>query len=690
MSETQNHYKTLAVCCFLLLAVGLVFGRTVCYDFVNFDDDHYVYDNPHVTRGLDARGVVWAFTSGEASNWHPLAWLSHMLDCEIYGLNPGGHHLTNVLLHAASAILLFLVLLRMTGDLWPSAFVAAVFAVHPLRVESVAWIAERKDVLSGFLFMLTLAAFVGYVRRPFSLVRYLAVIAVFTLGLMAKPMLVTLPFVLLLLDYWPLGRMNPNVLRTLRVRNRHTECAGYIVRLFKLVLEKVPLLALSAASCAATLWAQAGSMAVYEYVSLPLRIGNAAVSYVAYIGQFIYPVGLAALYLHPLSALSVWKSVGTFLILGAICIGVVVLRRRYPYLLTGWFWYVGMLLPVVGLVQVGSQAMADRYTYLPQIGLCIALAWGVAQACRTWPYCRRACAIFAVLAVFAMMIISWRQTSYWRDSETLWTRVLACAPDNFIAHDSLGLIMFKTGRNAEAIEQYKQALQIKPGYIPAQYNLGVALFQAGRLQEAIEHYEEALRLKPDYIEAHNNIGNALVKTGQFDEAIDHYQQVLRLDPDFADAHYNLGNVLFKINRVEEAIGHYERALTLNPDNPDAHGNLGSALIQTGRVDEAIEHYRQALRLKPNNPELHNNLGLALVQTGRPVEAIEHYVEAMRLRPDYINANYNLALAYADINHRSEAVAAAKKAARLARSQGQSALAGKIEDWLNAYRISTGQ
>ncbi len=398
--ETAAHrrYVRLGVCGLLLLAVVLAFGQTVGHEFVNFDDNVYVYDNPQVRQGLTEQGIRWAFTTGHAGNWHPLTWLSHMLDCQLFGNQAGGHHLTNVLLHAATAIALFLVLWRMTGDLWPSVFVAGIFAIHPLRVESVAWIAERKDVLSGLFFVLTIAAYVHYVRRPFSLGRYFLVAITLALGLMSKPMLVTTPFVLLLLDYWPLGRMAIGTLgmppasvtpvSTKTRRNNRTMHERPSLQW--LIVEKLPLLALSVASCAATLAAQQEAMAG-ELIPLPWRLANALVSYVAYLGQLFYPVGLAILYVHPHDALPAVKVVVALLTLVGISVAVGVLRRKCPYLLVGWLWYLGMLVPVIGLVQVGEQAMADRYTYLPLIGPCIGLTWGAAALFRSRPLGGWAC-----------------------------------------------------------------------------------------------------------------------------------------------------------------------------------------------------------------------------------------------------------------------------------------------------------
>ena len=521
-----NHgaYRIAAICGFLLLAVALVFGQTVRHEFVNYDDNKYVYENPRVAQGLSARGIVWAFTAIHFNNWHPLTTLSHMLDCQLYGLHAGGHHLTSVLLHAVVAILLFLVLLRITGDLWPSAFVAAVFAIHPLRAESVAWVAERKDVLSGLFFMLTLWAYAGYARRPFSLGRYLTVVLLFALGLMAKPMLVTLPFVLLLLDYWPLGRIG---LHTAGISRR-------------VVVEKLPLLALTAASCVATVIAQGTGVIAIDVIPLPSRIANALVSYLAYIRDIFYPVGLAVLYPYPEGGLPIWKVAASSLAVTGISTAALVWRRRFPYLFVGWFWYVGMLVPVIGLVQVGLQSMADRYTYLPQIGLCIAVTWGVAQLAVSWRYRFRVYGATAALAVLLLMGLAWRQTSYWRDSETLWTHTLAYTTHNFLPHNNLGLALAQKGQVDEAVTHFRKALEIKPDYANAHQNLGVALEGRGQSDAAIAHYQRALELKPDYPDiTHNNLGSALARRGQLDAAIVHFRKALELRPDYVEARNNL-------------------------------------------------------------------------------------------------------------------------------------------------------
>ena len=408
----RNPYTVLVVCSLLLLAVALVFGQTLRFDFVNYDDNDYVYGNPHVAHGLTARGMTWAFATGHASNWHPLTWLSHMVDCQLYGLKwPGGHHLTNVLLHAASTIILFLVLREMTGQLWPSAFVAALFAIHPLHVESVAWVAERKDVLSGLFFMLTLAAYVRYARRPFSLGRYLLVAALFALGLMAKPMLVTLPFVLLLLDYWPLGRFSPRI----AVDGRTENGRGRLSIAMPLLLEKLPLLSLAAISCVVTVWAQRGAVSSLDVVPFSSRVANAAISYTAYLGQLFHPIGLAVFYPHPKNNVPIGEVFGAFLLMAGIFAAVIASRRKCPYLLVGWLWYVGTLVPVIGLMQVGAQARADRYTYLTQIGLYIAIAWGVSQLSSVWPHRRWVCGATSALVMVLLAICAWGQASYWCD-----------------------------------------------------------------------------------------------------------------------------------------------------------------------------------------------------------------------------------------------------------------------------------
>jgi tetratricopeptide (TPR) repeat protein len=621
----DRRWRVPAVCLVLAAITFAVFGQTLTHEFVNYDDDQYVYNNPVVTRGLTLKGMVWAFTSIHADNWHPLTWLSHMLDCQLYGLHPGGHHLTNVLLHTATVIALFLVLRKMTGAFWRSAFVAALFAIHPLRVESVAWVAERKDVLSGLFFMLTIGAYVGYARRPWSWGRYGLVLVLFAFGLMCKPMLVTLPLVLLLLDYWPLQRVEPR-------------------KLSGLVLEKLPLLALSAASCVATLLAQTRAIHSDVSFSLPLRFGNALVTCMVYLGQMVWPAGLAAFYPYPHNGLSGWEVglAGTLLaVLSAVAWGE---RQTRPWLLMGWVWYLVMLLPVAGFIQAGEQAHADRYTYLPQIGVYVAVTWLAAEWRVRW---LRHGPLHVVLGgltggvLAVLMACAWKQTTYWQNSETLWPHVLACTPDNYIAHFNLGNALRQNGRLGEAITHYEEALQIAPDHAETHNNLGTALFQKGSVDEAITHYRKALKTKPGFAEAHYNLGNALVQKGRVDEAIAQYQQVVDIRPDYAEAQNNLGYALLQKGRVDEAITHCQQALQINPALADAHDNLGNALLQRGRVDEAISQYQMALQINPALADAHNNLGSALMQKGRVDEAIACYQKALTINPGYAAARRNL-------------------------------------------------
>jgi tetratricopeptide (TPR) repeat protein len=556
----EQRWQVPVVCLVLAAITFAVFGQTLGHEFINYDDDVYVYENPVVARGLTLKGIIWAFTGVHANNWHPMTWLSHMLDCQLYGLHPGGHHLTNVLLHTATVIALFLVLRQMTGALWRSAFVAALFAIHPLRVESVAWVAERKDVLSGLFFMLTIGAYVRYARRPWSWGRYGLVLLLFALGLMCKPMLVTLPVVLLLLDYWPLRRV---------------ESAG------RLVLEKLPLLALSAASCVATLLAQNEAIQSTGSFSLPVRFVTALLACKIYLVQMVYPAGLAVFYPFPHKGLPVWEAALAGTLLAIISAAAFWHRRKQPWLLIGWAWYLVMLFPVVGVIQVGGQAHADRYTYLPQIGIFVAMTWLVAG----WRVSRVALGglMAGILALF--MVCAWQQTAYWQNSETLWTWTLACTTDNDIAQNNLGLVLMQTGRLDAAIACFQQAFQIRPNFAEARNNLGYALLQMGKVDAAIACFQQALQIKPDFAEAHDNLGNALLRMGKVDEAIAHGQRGLQIKPDDAEACVNLGNALFRKGRVDDAIAQYQKALQIKPGLAMARKNLDAVLRQkSGRPE----------------------------------------------------------------------------------------------------------
>lgn len=626
-----------AVWVILAILVWLVFGQTLSHDFVNYDDDATVYDNPHIIRGLSLRGIGWAFTHTAIGHFDPLTTISHMLDCQLFGLNPWGHHLTNVLLHTVAAILLFLVLREMTSAFWRSAFVAAVFAIHPLRVESVAWVTERKDVLSGIFFLLTIGAYVRYVRGPQSAGRYLGVVFLFALGLLSKSMLVTLPCVLLLLDYWPLRRFSG-----VCFPGREASPPPSVWSIGRpLVVEKLPLFALSAAACAVQVVANRGAIVATDKLPWSLRAGNAVVSYATYIGETFFPRGLAVLYPHPGQSLPLWSILlaGSLLIL--ISAGVCACARTRPYLLVGWLWYLGMLVPVIGLIQSGELARADRYTYLPQIGLGIALTWLAADLAAAVPERRTMLGGCAAVAVGALVISARLYASSWRDSESLWTHALRCTVSTATAHGNLGQALVQKGRLDAAISHFQTALKIAPARYVIHDNLGGALREKGQMEEAIAAYRKALEINPNYKMAQNNLGVALVETERIDEAVPHLLRALGIDPEYAEAHNNLANVFLKTNRLDEAIEHYRKAIEIRP-LPAAEANLGLALARKGQVDEAILHYKKALELKPDHAKAHSNLASALLQKGQAKEAAARLERALEIDPLFLPAVANLA------------------------------------------------
>ena len=494
-------------CLFLTIATLTVYWQAGNHEFINYDDITYVTGNPHLQAGFSPEGIIWAFTSGYAGNWHPLTWISHILDIQLYGMDPGRHHLTNVLFHIGNTLLLFLVFRRMTGALWRSAFIAAIFALHPLHVESVAWIAERKDVLSTFFWMLTMGAYVWYVERR-GFLRYLLVLLFFILGLMAKPMLVTLPFVLLLLDYWPLSRFQFG----------HQNGSIVIQRksvVIRLICEKIPLFALAAASCIVTLFAQQSGGAVCSFSAFPIniRIANALVSYVGYIVKMLWPHQLAVLYPHP--GMLPWiQVIGACLLLVFISMLAVMALKRYPWLIVGWVWYIVTLVPVIGLVQVGSQAMADRYTYVPLIGIFIMIAFGVPELLSGWRYRKIGLSTMAVACLLVLMATTWFQVRYWANSVTLFERALAVTENNYVLHSNLGVTLFSKGKVDEAIGHFHDAMRINPRYAKAHNNLGTALIHKGKVKKAIAHFREALRIRPGYSDAHDNLQKAISLVGK--------------------------------------------------------------------------------------------------------------------------------------------------------------------------------
>jgi protein O-mannosyl-transferase len=603
-----TRYSTLAVSGLLLLSVIVVFGQTAGHEFVNFDDADYVYKNRHVCGGLAGAEIAWAFSAFHSGNWHPLTWLSHMLDCQLFDLHAGGHHLTNVLLHAAAAIYVFLVLERLTAARWRSACVAALFAIHPLRVESVAWVAERKDVLSGLFFMLSLWFYARYAERPNSRGWYGLVLASFALGLMAKPMLVTLPFVLLLLDYWPLGRR---------------------VGLRALIVEKIPFFVLAAASCLVTLAAQREAMRTLQNVDLSARLANAAIAYSGYLGKMFYPVELAAFYPLPKDPPPAWKALGAITLLFVITAAVFAARRKRPYLLFGWLWYIGALVPVIGAVQVGNQALADRYTYLPQIGISIALVWAVADFALRHSAARGSMVVLTSLLLSVLAVLAWQQTTYWRNSEILWTHASVHTLQNPVVEFNLGSALEDRNQFDEAIVHYRAALQLNPDYVDALNNLGRILAARGQLDAAGDYYRRALQFS-NLAATHYNLGLVAAAGQQIEVAIAEYRKALEIDPELVEAHYNLGTLLAGRGEVGEAIVHLRRAVAIDPGYAEAHYNLGTLLAQSEKIDEAIPHFQKAVQIQPDHLEARRNLGQALALRGRPVEALEQYRQALVL------------------------------------------------------------
>ncbi len=654
---------TIVIYLFLAAISLAVFGQTIRYDFVNFDDDLYIYNAPAIQAGLTIKGMALAFTSPHARNWHPLTTISHMLDCQLYGLKAGGHHATNIVLHTIAVLLLFRVLRQMTGAVWKSVVVAALFAVHPLHVESVAWVSERKDVLSAVFFLLMLNAYVRYARAA-SITRYLAVAVLFAAGLMSKPMLVSAPVVLLLLDYWPLRRFEqPSATKRKATILKPGNQRRIIQRLF---LEKIPLLVLSAGACVITFILQKRAAGAIPPLPFPWRLQNAFASYVIYVWETLWPTRLAVFYPHPDNTLAIWEVILAIGFLLAITVAAIVFRSKRPYLFTGWFWYLGMLVPVIGLVQVGEQGHADRYTYLPHIGLFLLAVWLVADLTAV----RRSRSRFAVAtAVVIIVALAWAafiQTSYWRNSETLWTHALAVTSDNDVAHNNLGYLCVDRGEPDKAISHFETALRIRSGKPDTHYDVGSAFVQM-------------------------NLADALARKGQSDEAMVHYEEAIKLQPNYADAYYNRGNVLFAKGRIDEAVADWEKTLQIQPNDADAHTCLGNALLRQGSPKEAIAHYERALALAPEDPHSRNNIAWVLATSSDAsirdgARAVEFAREAVELSnsddPKFLRT---LAAAYAESSRFSEAVLTAERGVQTATTQGKSAFANVLERDIALYR-----
>ena len=646
----------------LAVLTAAVYAQVGNFDYVNYDDPFCVQENLIVQRGLTGYGVRWAFTTTTLGNWHPLTWLSYMIDCQLFGARPGAHHLVNVLFHLANAILLFLVLQRMTQARWRSAFVAALFALHPLHVESVAWIAERKDVLSTFFWMLTMGAYSLYARRG-GPVRYLLVFASLAAGLMAKSMLMTLPVILLLMDWWPLGRfeksrppsLEPAVpvsraapggkkrrrAETQRPPAIQADTRKEFRRFIPLFVEKVPLLALSIAAGVIALVTQQKSGAVQSLTQLSLadRVGNALVSYVLYLWKAIWPTGLAVFY--PLQPWPPAAVMGSALFLSALSAGVLRWRRRFPYLVFGWVWYLVTLLPVIGLVKLGDAAMADRYTYIPLIGPFVALAWGAFDLSARLRLHAAVLPAAACGALSACMIVTHGQIAHWRDSQTLFTRAMAVTEKNFLAHTNLAVTLITAGRVEEGLEHVEKAIATAPRFAYAHYNRGAALERLKRRDEAFEAYKTALALNPDYAQAASANGYLALARGDADGAASYFERAIRSPEPQPKAYAGLAEAYILKGRMDEALTYSLTALEWQPADAKLHYNIGGIYIHKGRFDEAIRHFQEAVRLAPDYSKAHNNLGSALMLRNRIDEAVDHFREAVRLDPDYRMARENL-------------------------------------------------
>jgi tetratricopeptide (TPR) repeat protein len=706
-----------------LVAVGLValaigvFGQVRNHEFLRYDDPIYVVENPNLRESLGAESLWRAFREPYETNWIPLTWISLQADYALYGAEPAGYLLTNVALHAASAVLLFLALARMTGATWRPAFVAAVFAVHPLHVESVAWVSERKDSLSGLFFMLALLAYARYAEGP-RLARHLTVLFAFLLGLLAKPMLVTLPGVLLLLDYWPLGRL----------RDERGSAWPDPGRVRIALLEKLPLFVLAAAASVVTFVVQseAGAMEHGDALPFGVRLPNASIAAVAYLQDTLWPVGLAVFYPHPGDATSLGLAAVATALLLAITGAAAYAAPRRPYLLVGWLWYLGMLLPVIGLVQVGMQARADRYMYLPLVGLCIAAAWGASDLARG-PRARAALALAATGIVLACAGVAWRQVAFWRDTETLYRRATSVTRDNFLAHHGLGSELLARGASAAALAHFREAVRVKPRWPGAHIGLADALLAEGQYEAAILAYERGLRVGPRHTrghiqlaralagagrsreaigrarhaltlaegreraEAHAVLGAALMEAGDLDTALQELESAQELDPELAEAHAQCGLVLLRLQRPAEAERALRRAIELGLAIPDLYAGLGDAAHQQGHSADALHHYRTALDLDPSLVHAANNLAWALATTSDPT--LRDPEEAVRLARGVAEATDfseprvldTLAHAYAAANRPVEAARTAGRAAEIAEAGGQPALASQLRERAAAYR-----
>ncbi len=622
-----------------MLLVLAVYGYSIGFDFVHFDDNVYVSENPYVQKGLTRESVAWAFTTGYANFWHPLTWLSLMLDRQIWGPGPFGHHLFSTILHAINAVLLFWSLRAMTNDCWKSALVSAFFAVHPLHVESVVWIAQRKDVLSGFFWILTLWGYARYVKRP-SAYAYIMVAFLFILGLMAKPMLVTLPFVMLILDYWPLRRDEP---------------------FQKLFIEKIPMIFISAIACTVAFLAQkaGGAVVPVEDLSISARFMNGLISYVSYIWKTLYPFNLSVFYPWP-DHISWWRALGAGAILSAITAWTALNRETRPYLAAGWLWFMGTLVPVIGLVKVGDFSMADRYAYIPLMGIYIMLVWGGHDLTMKWFPARRYRAVFAAILLFLFAGRAGNQTTYWRDGITLFEHALQVTQSNYLAHNNLSVLFLERGALGKAEEHLNRALAIKPGSDEAHHNMGTLLTRRGEIDKALDHYYRAVKINSENSDSHYNIAGIYERRGRFAEAASHYRNVVRIMPHDWEAHHHLSRCLMESGHVREALEVLQTTISLNPYHAEAREYLKKLTAVMEELKKEIQRLQMETGAYSENLERYAELGDLMGALGRPAESILYYERALALEPNHLGSLHGLASAYVETKAYDAALAGLKK------------------------------
>jgi tetratricopeptide (TPR) repeat protein len=630
---TKRHASILAVLLMIALIL-VVYWPVQSYDFINYDDHGYVTSNSLVSTEFTSDSLLKMFRNDYLGNWHPLTMLSHMLDWKLFGPRAGGHHWTNVVIHIFNTILIFLLLRTLTGALWRSAFVAVLFAIHPINVESVAWISERKNVLSTFFWIVTMLFYVWYVRFP-NWQKYLLVVISFALGLMSKPMLVTLPFTLLLLDYWPLGRMNTKQY----YKNQASEITNFTLRkktIPFLFMEKVPLFILSAIFSCVTFFAQknVGAVLSLQFFPLSSRLANAVISYGLYIRKMFWPFDLAVFY--PVNYnMSLWQVVLSILLLIVITVSVCIYFRKLPYLFMGWLWYLGTLVPVIGIVQIGNQAMADRYAYIPFIGLFIILTWGLSDVLKK-RFSLKITSIAVLSITIGLTIVSCRQVQYWHNTFTLFSHALNVTQNNSVAHSNVAGELLMQGRANEAMIHCEKALLLNPYDYNTLVRTAKAYELLGENNKAIDALRLAIEVNPGYAKAYNDLCILLLRAGKVEDAMKIYSKAVELNSnkDNLELQYNFGNVLAMQGHYADAIIHYAQALRIQPQNAVAHNNLAILLLREGKTDDALKHFREAVRLQPKFASAHYQLALILKQKGLIEEADHHYREAICINSEY--------------------------------------------------------